>query len=615
MSDSLVIINECGDTSVIASESRKPKIGQWYWVMYLNDTPLYCVTHIGSNYAEIKSVGGNEDRIHFTEFLKRCTFEPNPEAHFEKQIAKYQRKLNELTNEIKELTSHLGLGQQASLSDSVGALATRGSGNAVNEYKQELVLAKDKTLPELFEGIKNASYNLGLWLSAAVVPLKAQAEQLKPLIKAVESRIFNVELYAGLVETVAQIADGQPAPPDEKIRLMQRRAYMDEECLAEYKVGGMEFDNIGEFDAWLALPENRDRILPFSKCVIAFRVRRYDKEREGVNIRDFVHIVASEQEDKSTFLYMRNGERMYRLSTQIDFDTKLFPDMGSSVVESDMVYAKMFCERVDSIISAGQYEQIVSKEEADRKALETCSEEDRWKYSRWTDSQSYKPFTPDCVYHDDIDAFIKNQIDAHNRLVVVLQGLLDRSPVFHPHPPFSLWKSEDFEKAFELIYDDSRALTAGDKPDFEAFRTRLNASLETGSVTVGQEDAWEILEAERESRRMDNDWRTTSKDYRPTRFRPYGNPGPGEVATVQKYSKKTGKCTYTWKRERMRRSWKDEEINCNLVIPSDAVLNVSAYKPGMFKQFFNDPRTRADYLKWAPLLLRAEEWHHKIKGE
>ncbi len=65
----------------------------------------------------------------------------------------------------------------------------------------------------------------------------------------------------------------------------------------------------------------------------------------------------------------------------------------------------------------------------------------------------------------------------------------------------------------------------------------------------------------------------------------------------------------------MRRSWKDEEINCNLVIPSDAVLNVSAYKPGMFKQFFNDPRTRADYLKWAPLLLRAEEWHHKIKGE
>lgn len=39
------------------------------------------------------------------------------------------------------------------------------------------------------------------------------------------------------------------------------------------------------------------------------------------------------------------------------------------------------------------------------------------------------------------------------------------------------------------------------------------------------------------------------------------------------------------------------------------LLNVSAYTPGDFKQFFADPRTRAEYLKWAPLLLAAEEFH------
>jgi hypothetical protein len=39
------------------------------------------------------------------------------------------------------------------------------------------------------------------------------------------------------------------------------------------------------------------------------------------------------------------------------------------------------------------------------------------------------------------------------------------------------------------------------------------------------------------------------------------------------------------------------------------VLNVSAYTPGDFLQFYEDPRTRADYLQWAPLLLAAEDWH------
>jgi hypothetical protein len=36
---------------------------------------------------------------------------------------------------------------------------------------------------------------------------------------------------------------------------------------------------------------------------------------------------------------------------------------------------------------------------------------------------------------------------------------------------------------------------------------------------------------------------------------------------------------------------------------------VSAYKPGDFRQFFEDPRTRQEYLKWAPLMLTAEDYY------
>jgi len=44
------------------------------------------------------------------------------------------------------------------------------------------------------------------WLKASLIPLQAQAEALKPAIKSIENRIFHVELYAGLIEDVKQIA-------------------------------------------------------------------------------------------------------------------------------------------------------------------------------------------------------------------------------------------------------------------------------------------------------------------------------------------------------------------------------------------------------------------------
>lgn len=44
------------------------------------------------------------------------------------------------------------------------------------------------------------------------------------------------------------------------------------------------------------------------------------------------------------------------------------------------------------------------------------------------------------------------------------------------------------------------------------------------------------------------------------------------------------------------------------------LFNVDAYTPGDFRQFFEDPRTRAQYLKWAPYLLAAEEYHAGNRG-
>jgi hypothetical protein len=602
-----------------------PSIGAWFQVQERDDKEpwLGCVTHIGSNYVEIHSVGSSYTRVHLDNFEKVCTFEPDAEAIIANNIQHWGRRAQELMGRVKEITAQLSvhIDARALPGGETQALALRGSGQEIGEYKNALVKAKEKDLPELFKEIESANKEMGAWMKASLVPLKAQAEQLKPAIKAIESRIFNVELYAGLVEQVEQIADGEPARLEEKVHLFQRRCYMDEECLAEYRAGGMEFKDLREFDAWLVEKENLNRLLPFPRCIVAFRVRRNEKEREVPNLQAYINIALGGERDadKMTFLYMRNGDRVFRLSTAIEFGEQLFPDMGHAGLTGKL-YAELWgAGSVRRLITEGEYLEM-RKDDARRlwEHRKKRKREDRW----WTptkESRDFTAFTPETVYYDDIREHVQEQIEKHNRLVLVLQGILDRSPVMHPHPNWRLWTPEGFTSALQLVYDDSRALTTGDAPDFEAYRQLLNADFAPGSVAVGQDDFWQRAEAVKENERMDRLGRGGRYDFHVKRYRPYGNPGPGVTARPTHVGKRG--CTFAWVRERQTaRRWSDEPrtFPCRLVVPTYELLNVSSYTPGDFKRFFADPRTRADYLKWAPLLLEAEEYYagnRPIRGE
>jgi len=603
-----------------------PKIGRWYWVSDDDGEGgtkkwFGCVTRVGSNYVEITAPSRGYDRVHEDEFWKRCEHEPDPERVIRDEIASRQAEVRGLMDKVKEITARLAITTGPvlpSAGSETQALALRGVGDKdMGKYKKALVLAKEKTLPELFKEIRDVNEGLGRWLAAELIPMEAQAEAMEPAIEAIQDRIFSVELYAGLVEEIIQIRQGEPAPVGEKIRLMQRRCYCDEECLARYEVGGMEFKDMHAFDRWLAKKENMERILPFPRCVAAFQVRRAKKEREWGNLAEFLNIINEEKTDKFTYLYLRNGAQLFCLGTGIEFGEQLFPDMASwKVSKGGPLYAKMFSDRVDKIITKDEYDAMVEEEEKEIAEEEAEAkkhpEKDRWRSrSYFRESRDYKPFDRSNVHYDEMVKHVQDEMKRHNRLVLVLQGLLDRSPVFHPHPPRAVWTDAGFGQALELVYDDTRALAPGERPDFEAYRARLNASLKAGSITIGQEIQWEKEEAIKENARMDRDYRHKRSDYRPTRYRPYGNPGPGKLARVFEWKPKSKKCVYEWKRERQTQTWKDDgsSIRCTFMVDASKVFHVDAYKPGDFHQFFDDPRTRADYLEWAPFLLAAEEYH------
>lgn len=639
-----------------------PKVGEWYWHLDPEDPPeeLACVTHVGSNYVKLTFTGQRSLRVHAENFGAQCTLESNPERYIEAMVQGAQERIRALLGEIQALTAGLGLQVAGRLGQSAGEVSAQalvhvpsgGRRGAVEQYKAALVKAQQDTLPKLFKKVKEEHEIAARWMQLQLAPLEAQESTLRASTDQIKRRLFTVELYAGLVEDLKQIAGGDPAGLDEPIHLMQRRCYMDEECLADYRAGGMRFDKLEEFDAWLCEQRNLQRILPHPRCVVAMRVRRnrYENGEKVASLGAWIRMMEESELDKATFLYVRNGAQVFRLrimSTSIEFGERLFPDREHSALLSGGA-EKLYGLRSDagsshvaSIITEGDYLQRVreyKKAKAEhkraRKAWEAAEPDDPtsplWRrggmhqptfYER-DPAKGYVQITTDTVLYDDFMKKIVGQIQEHNQLVVLLQGLLDRSEAFCPHPPWLLHTLEGFTRALRLVYDQDRALVSGPPPDFEAYRTRLNGCLKAGCYTIGQQDAWLRHEVEKESARRQANWRYRDADVG-EHWKPYGNPGPGEIAKVIRAGKRG--CTYHWGRQRMVDKWVDDPeepgylkldqtpIPSTFTCPTDDVLNVSAYTPGDFHQFFDDPRTRAEYLKWAWMLLPAEDWHASAK--
>lgn len=622
------------------------RIGTWYWVregecekQEDEEDDLCCVMHIGSNYVLLQSVYGRSYRIHFDEFLERCSLENEHIKHISETQEQVRTDVRMKLKEIEDLTRRLGvspnylIGHQNQVENALVPVSSSGD---VEDYKHALVKAKEETLPRLYKELKDLHEELATWMQADLLPLEAQAKKYKSSVGLVEERIFHVELYAGLVEEAKLVRKGEPAPMSETIRLMQRRHYMDEECLLDYRAGGMDFKKIKDFDTWLSKRKNFERIFPFSRCVVVFRVRRNRKDYEVTSLSDFIRFSGFAERNESTFLYIRNGERLYRIETGIDFGRKLFPNVRE-FDHKEPIWANAGFSGVQIVRESERKEVLRKYREEKRKHEEWCRKYEgqtlregvptrctvitlqgrRGEKRKYVDSDSpyfwgardstaqdyerMKPFNKENVYYDDIKDYIDGQVKEYNRIILILQGLLDRSEVFHPHPPKKLWRQRDFDDCIELIYDQDRAIPDGDKPDFEAYRARLNESIDVGTHTVGQDIYWKEMQRQKAREKEKSPYALS-----------YGNPGPDRVDQVIKHMPRAKKSVFEWERERL--TWDpygnhpEGPIRCTVTVPDKELLNVDAYQQGDFEIFYQDPRTRAEYLQWAPLLLTAEDF-------
>ncbi len=292
-------------------------------------------------------------------------------------------------------------------------------------------------------------------LEAQLAPLREQLARLREVM-------WTVDLYLGRDETLRLIRDGAPAPAGTAIAIRQRVLVMAEESLAlmDRRTTGMTAEDIPEFVAWLLEdPAHLQRVLPEPRGVVVLVATRVES-RSGNVFED----AARDAANRSSWWLLRNGERLYLLT--VDPELRV----TDRVLPRRTEFAEVFDQRLFGVGRRGGESVTPGSEEW--LAMEKVADRRRRHYMQ---------------------------------ILLVLQGIIDRTPVWAPLPPAGvnlLSLADQDAGKIVLLQDDEPSIQLGDgRESFRAWQRRLNGALRPGLRIIGHWGAQGFRDL------VDTDWR------------------------------------------------------------------------------------------------------------
>lgn len=569
MSDEAQLISNISKARAINRDDL-PKLGEWYWVKVdvdhgkrkvkmVEEEWLMCAAHIASNHTQFYQ--HEEDGEHIVHVMHWDVMEkvrPAMEwrAHWQEKSDALQLELKEAVKALATTCMNANLIDDPSIAQ-VETLLPSTTRVDPEHYKKALTLLKEKTYPVMQGNVKSLMRQMVGVQKNMFLAQRSQATALDNVVKKIDDRLFALELYAGFHDKFKLIADGEPAPQETPITIRQMLRYMDEETLIAATDGGMDFGHLEDFDEWVA--GNIKTICPEPRCVVAFQIRRNMKDYGPCkDIGTAFQHYEWHKEDMKTYLLIRNGDKAYRYATTLEFSPRLLP----------------------------------LREEFNKPF---------YKDHYWSDEEK-KPITPQDIAYDECAEARTKVMMHYNRITFLLQGLLDRSEVFNPHPPIALNDPEVIAKWVKFNYDEEDGLPTFNPPNWDVYRDKLNSRLHKGMVVYAKFDREKY---DSRSGRYWSDWHI----------------GFYKITKISR-DLKTLTINEAWGTRwgyEHRNSWgngyhgKFGEWPVNkrrqYKVGMKCVFNVKAYTPGDYKKFLCDAYLKGAYLQWAPYLLMAEKWH------
>jgi len=276
------------------------------------------------------------------------------------------------------------------------------------------------------------------FMEEQAIILRAKTHALSKVVKQAEQAIYVLNAYLGQDEEIIQIADGEPAPADTKIVMRQLVLFMDEECAAANnlaKRGGIDFQNINEFGEWVCNPDHLKQVLPEEKGVVAIKPRRNEKFYSDNPLEN----QALNRENKCLYILIRNGEKLFRIYTTLWLQDVFFP----------------------------------RKDEFEHHF-----------YDRWDRDKKYRPGSK--AYMQAMEA-VEDDQRRYYTVLILLQGLLDRTKVFEPIPEtaarINLLNLHESEKHVTFLYDAEMILGDG-RPSYSDWHEEANSTIDIGCRVI-----------------------------------------------------------------------------------------------------------------------------------
>jgi hypothetical protein len=272
--------------------------------------------------------------------------------------------------------------------------------------------------------------------------LAIKVKEMTAMVEQIETAIWTINLYLGKNEEIHVLKKGEPSPATEKITIRQNVLFMDEECAIAARTGGIDIRTIEEFDDWLLADDDHiTQVLPERKGIIALHIKRQKKDYEC----PWANMKLNEANLHWTYFLIRNGENVYRVFVDIVVGQHLFPTVDE--------FEDLFWEST---------------------------------YNHESKERERRPLKPGS------DAYMKAMEASEDhrkhylRILLVLQGLMDRTPIFKPMPTdqINLCDPRHCDEWLHLIYEAENILTDG-KPTFDEWQETINQQLDIGHRIIG----------------------------------------------------------------------------------------------------------------------------------
>jgi Fe-S cluster biosynthesis and repair protein YggX len=408
--------------------------------------------------------------------------------------------------------------------------------------------------------------------SAIQKTLQGKLAEMEEVMAKAKEALWTINLYLGVSEEIVMIRDGQPAGADVKIAMRQRILNMDEEAALEFSHATDSLDvlTIKTFDDWLlGRPERVARLVPEPKCVVGLHIRGRTKKYENMDPVRSAEL--NEQNLRSSFLLIRNGEQLYRIYIDITLGLKLFP------TEDDV---RGLTKKVYNDATQDWEEQPLDPKSEDfERAMETAD----------ADKKHYM------------------------RVLLVLQGLIDRTEVFRPFhgERINLCSYADFyEHAYTIDDANKHKLLVEDRPPYQDWFRKVNSSLEVGHRIVANFSGVRMHKSS--ERYAGDDGRLNPPNAE--------RPDSGVIYTIEKSELVDGDTRFYFYYDRTEERWMDSRwgyrgvkrvpqgrVRCWVGRTDRFMVNIDGCEEDDILYYLRSSRDRQDYENMVPTLKIALE--------